>query len=45
VISLTPLVFLFGGMIVFAGIFAWGQGENIYILFLEGYRLFFGAGI
>lgn len=26
-------------------IFAWGQGENVYVLFLEGYRSLFGAGI
>ncbi len=25
--------------------YAWGQGENVYVLFLKGYRLFFGSGV
>jgi hypothetical protein len=44
VISFLPLAFLFGGFLVFAGIFAWGQGENIYSLFLECYRYIFSPG-
>lgn len=44
VISILPLAFLFGGFLVFVGIFAWGQGENIYSLFLEGYRFIFNVG-
>jgi len=26
-------------------VFAWGQGENAYVVFLSGYRLLFGSGI
>jgi hypothetical protein len=26
-------------------LFAWGQGENAYVIFLSGYRSLFGAGI
>ncbi len=25
-------------------LYAWGEGENVYVLFLEGYRFLFGAG-
>ena len=25
-------------------LYAWGEGENVYVIFLEGYRDFFGAG-
>ncbi len=26
------------------GLYAWGEGENVYVIFLEGYRTLFGAG-
>lgn len=25
-------------------LYAWGEGENVYVMFLEGYRVFFGPG-
>ena len=25
-------------------LYAWGEGENVYVMFLEGYRAFFGPG-
>ncbi len=25
-------------------LYAWGEGENVYVLFLKGYRFFFGPG-
>lgn len=25
-------------------LYVWGEGENVYAIFLEGYRVFFGAG-
>lgn len=26
-------------------VYAWGKGENIYVLFLSGYRVLFGSGV
>jgi hypothetical protein len=26
-------------------LYAWGEGENVYVMFLKGYRVFFGPGI
>jgi hypothetical protein len=45
VVSITPIVVIFIGAIVFGGIYAWGQGENLFSLYLDGYRLIFGSGI
>lgn len=39
-IAAVSLSFVF---IVFC--YAWGQGENLYVIFLEGYRHLFGSGI
>ncbi|MBN1533467.1 MAG: hypothetical protein JXA20_12435 [Spirochaetes bacterium] len=30
-------------LIVF--LYAWGKGENVYVIFLEGYRFLFGTGV
>jgi len=27
------------------GAYAWGRGENLYVIFLEGYRALFGSGL
>ncbi len=45
VLSTAPLVVIVGSFTFAIAIFAWGEGENIYVLFLKGYRLLFGAGI
>lgn len=45
VISLIPIVAILIGTATFAGIYAWGQGENLFSLYLHGYRLLFGSGI
>jgi hypothetical protein len=39
-----PIAAIVIGAAAFGGIFAWGQGENLYVLYLDGYRLFFGSG-
>jgi hypothetical protein len=44
VVSFGPLAAIVLGSAAFGGIFAWGQGENLYALFLDGYRLLFGSG-
>ena len=33
------------GLLLVILIFAWGQGENVYVGFLSGYRVLFGSGI
>jgi hypothetical protein len=45
VVSLAPIIVILIGAIVFGGIYAWGQGENFFSLYLDGYRLIFGSGI
>jgi len=30
-------------LVIFA--YAWGKGENFYVMFLEGYRILFGTGV
>jgi uncharacterized membrane protein YjjP (DUF1212 family) len=44
VITAGPVLVFVGGLTIFIAMFAWGQGENIYVLFLKGYRLIFGNG-
>ncbi len=36
---------LVGGLGLVIGLFAWGEGENAYVVFLEGYRALFGSGL
>ncbi len=45
VVSLTPVAAIIIGGLIFGGIFAWGQGENLFSIYLDGYRLLFGAGV
>jgi hypothetical protein len=42
VISHGPLAAILVGIIVSVSIFAWGQGENMFSLYLDGYRYIFG---
>jgi hypothetical protein len=45
VISFAPIAAIVIGAIVFGGIYAWGQGENLFSIYLDGYRWIFGSGI
>jgi hypothetical protein len=45
VVTTAPLATALIGLVAFAGIYAWGQGENIFSIFLHGYRLLFGSGV
>jgi hypothetical protein len=45
VFSVAPVASIVIGALAFGGIFAWGQGENLYAIFLDGYRLLFGSGV
>jgi len=39
------LAAVFAGLFLVIFFFAWGRGENLYVLFLEGYRYLFGSGL
>ena len=45
VLTPAPLVTIAVSLSLFVGLYAWGRGENIYVLFLSGYRGLFGAGV
>jgi hypothetical protein len=45
VFSFGPVAAIVIGGLVFGGIFAWGQGENLFSIYLDGYRLLFGSGV
>jgi hypothetical protein len=44
VVSFAPVAAIVIGGLVFGGIFAWGQGENLFAIYLDGYRMLFGSG-
>jgi len=45
VLTPAPIVTIVVSLSLFVGLYAWGRGENIYVLFLSGYRGVFGAGV
>jgi hypothetical protein len=45
VVSVGPVAAIVIGGLIFGGIFAWGQGENLFSIYLDGYRLLFGSGV
>jgi hypothetical protein len=44
IMSPAPIILIFLGLSISVGIYAWGQGENLFSLFLDGYRFLFGYG-
>jgi hypothetical protein len=40
-----PVLTVLGSLIFAISIYAWGEGENVYVFFLEGYRVLFGYGL
>jgi len=44
IVTLGPIAAIIVGAAAFGGIFAWGQGENLYVLYLDVYRRIFGSG-
>jgi hypothetical protein len=40
----TSVAVLLISLSLVISLYAWGEGENVYVLFLEGYRVFFGPG-
>ena len=45
IVTLGPLAAVVIGLFLAISLFLWGQGEGAYVIFLSGYRTFFGAGI
>ena len=45
VITLRSIATLLVGVPVLIQLIVWDQGENIFSIFLQGYRYFFGTGI
>ena len=45
VLTPGPLAVMLGSLAFVIAAYAWGKGENIYVIFLSGYRLFFGSGV
>lgn len=41
----APLATVAASLVFAVGCYAWGKGENIYVIFLAGYRLLFGSGV
>lgn len=41
----APLLTVAASLVFAVGCYAWGKGENIYVIFLAGYRALFGPGI
>ena len=44
IVTWGPIAAIVIGAAAFGGIFAWGQGENLYLLYLDVYRRIFGSG-
>jgi hypothetical protein len=44
VVHPTAVAVLIISLSLVVSLYAWGEGENVYALFLEGYRVFFGPG-
>jgi hypothetical protein len=40
-----PIAVIVGSLVFVIAAYAWGKGENIYVIFLSGYRLIFGSGV
>lgn len=45
VVTAAPIAVILGSLTFVISAYAWGKGENLYVIFLSGYRFFFGAGI
>lgn len=44
VITAGPLAVMIISLSLVISAYAWGKGENLYVIFLEGYRMIFGYG-
>ena len=44
IVTATPVGAILISLFFIIFLIAWGKGENVYVMFLEGYRFFFGSG-
>lgn len=44
VVTPAPVIISIASLVFVISVYTWGKGENVYALFLEGYRHLFGAG-
>lgn len=45
VLTVGPVATIIGSLIFVVSVYAWGKGENVYVIFLSGYRMLFGSGV
>jgi hypothetical protein len=45
IIGIAPVAVVVFSLAFAISIYAWGEGENIYVWFLKGYRIIFGTGV
>ena len=45
IVTPAPIAVILGSLAFVISAYAWGKGENLYVLFLSGYRFIFGSGI
>ena len=45
VFTIAPIAVIVGSVFFVISLYAWGKGENVYVIFLKGYRFFFGPGL
>ena len=45
IVTAAPVAAMSASLFFIVFLFAWGKGENVYVIFLEGYRFLFGSGI
>ena len=45
IITPAPIAVILGSLAFVISAYAWGKGENLYVIFLSGYRFIFGSGI
>lgn len=45
VATTAPIAVILGSVFFVISLYAWGKGENVYVIFLKGYRFFFGSGV
>ena len=45
VVTPAPVAVILGSLAFVISAYAWGKGENLYVIFLSGYRYIFGSGI
>jgi hypothetical protein len=45
IVTMAPLGVILGSLAFVIAAYAWGRGENLYVVFLKGYRFLFGFGV